>query len=114
MDADLEPKSPPVDRRDFLKGAAALVPGVAAVPQPQTIGPRRDHGQAVPSDVALRVKALESLLVEKGMVNPADIDATVDLYENRVGPRNGARVVARAWVDPSYKKRLLNEATGTA
>jgi hypothetical protein len=48
------------------------------------------------------------------MVDPAAIDATVDLYENRVGPRNGARVVARAWVDPAYKKRLLDEATGTA
>jgi nitrile hydratase len=105
----------PVDRRQFLKGAATgavggLVPGVAG---PQQSTGDRDH-QAVPSDVALRVKALESLLVEKGMVNPADIDATVDLYENRVGPRNGARVVARAWTDPAYKKRLLNEATGTA
>ena len=109
------PKNAPVDRRDFLKGAAALVPVVGGPQQPPTTDPRRDlEHQAVPSDVALRVKALESLLVEKGMVNPADIDATVDLYENRVGPRNGARVVARAWVDPAYKKRLLNEATGTA
>jgi nitrile hydratase subunit alpha len=64
--------------------------------------------------VALRVKALESILVEKGMVKPADIDATVDLYENKVGPRNGARVVARAWVDPEYRRRLLDAATGTA
>jgi nitrile hydratase len=107
------PKSAPVDRRDFLKAAAAFVP-VAGGTQ-QATDPRQvpDH-QAAPSDIALRVKALESLLVEKGMVNPADIDATVDLYENRIGPRNGARVVARAWVDPAYKKRLLNEATATA
>ena len=70
-----------------------------------------DH-QDVPSDPALRVKALESLLVAKGLVDPAALDALVDTYENKVGPRNGARVVARAWVDPDYKKRLL--ASGTA
>lgn len=102
----------PVGRREFLKGAAAFVPAIANAQQPAADHDHHDH-QVVPSDVALRVKALESLLVEKGMVDPADIDATVDLYENRVGPRNGARVVARAWVDPAYKKRLLNEATGT-
>jgi nitrile hydratase len=91
------------------------VPAIAG--SQQSSGGGHDHDQdhqAVPSDVALRVKALESLLVEKGMVDPADIDATVDLYENKVGPRNGARVVARAWVDPEYKKRLLDEHTGTA
>ncbi len=71
-----------------------------------------DHGhQAVPSDVTLRVKALESLLVEKGLVDPAALDALIDTYEHRVGPRNGARVVARAWVDPAYRKRLLSDAT---
>jgi nitrile hydratase subunit alpha len=106
-----------VDRREFLKGAAAgagaFMPGVVSAQQPAAQDHSHDH-QAVPSEVALRVKALESLLVEKGMVDPAAIDATVDLYENKVGPRNGARVVARAWVDPAYKKRLLNEATGTA
>src|ERR1051325_5629169 len=63
--------------------------------------------QAVPSDPALRTKALESLLVEKGLVDPAALDAIVDMYENKIGPRNGARVVARAWVDPAFKKRLL-------
>lgn len=67
-----------------------------------------DHQhQSVPSDMTLRVKALESLLVEKGLVDPAALDALVDTYENKVGPRNGAKVVARAWVDPAYKKRLL-------
>jgi nitrile hydratase subunit alpha len=69
-----------------------------------------DH-QAVPSDVALRVKALESVLVEKGFVDRAALDAIVDAYETKVGPRNGARVVARAWIDPAYKKRLLTDAT---
>ena len=69
-----------------------------------------DHEhQVVPSDPALRTKALESLLVEKGLVDPAALDALVDAYENKIGPRNGARVVARAWVDPEYKKRLLED-----
>ena len=71
-----------------------------------------DHEhQAVPSDPALRVKALESLLVEKGLVDPAALDALIDAYETKIGPRNGARVVARAWVDPAYKARLLSDAT---
>ena len=70
-----------------------------------------DHGQTIPSDLTLRVKALESLLVEKGLVDPAALDALIDTYEHKVGPRNGARVVARAWVDPAYKQRLLTDAT---
>src|ERR1700754_3043681 len=70
-----------------------------------------DHEQEPPSDIALRVKSLESLLVEKGLVDPAALDAIVDHYEHRVGPRNGARVVARAWSDPAYRERLLADAT---
>jgi nitrile hydratase len=70
-----------------------------------------DH-QDVPSDVTLRVKSLESLLVEKGLVDRAALDALVDIYEHKVGPHNGARVVARAWTDPAFKERLL--ASGTA
>ena len=66
---------------------------------------------AVPSDPTLRVKALESLLVEKGLVDPAALDAIIDTYERQVGPRNGARVVARAWSDPAYKARLLQNGT---
>jgi nitrile hydratase len=69
------------------------------------------HGQELPSDMALRVKALESLLVEKGLVDPAALDAIVDHFEHKVGPRNGARVVARAWSDPAYKARLMADAT---
>ena len=61
--------------------------------------------------MALRVKALESLLVEKGLVDPAALDAIVEHYEHKVGPRNGARVVARAWTDPDYKARLIADAT---
>src|SRR5206468_10854804 len=69
-----------------------------------------DH-QALPSDLTLRVKALESLLIEKGLVDPAAVDALIDTYQHKVGPRNGAHVVARAWVDPKFKKRLLTDAT---
>jgi nitrile hydratase subunit alpha len=68
------------------------------------------HGSPL-TDVQLRVRALESLLVDKGLVDPAALDALIDTYETKVGPRNGARVVARAWVDPQYKKRLLADAT---
>ena len=58
-----------------------------------------DHGDSELSDVELRVRALESILVEKGYVDPAAVDAVVETYETRIGPRNGARVVAKAWVD---------------
>jgi nitrile hydratase len=67
--------------------------------------------QTLPSDPALRVTALESLLVEKGLVDPAALDALIDTYEHKIGPRNGAKVEARAWVDPAYKARLLTDAT---
>jgi len=66
-----------------------------------------------PSDTALRVKALESLLVEKGLVDPAALEALIDTYENKVGPRNGAAVVARAWSDSEYKARLLADGSAT-
>jgi nitrile hydratase len=69
------------------------------------------HGQHPPSDMELRVKALESLLVEKGLVDPAALDAIVDHFEHKVGPRNGARVVARAWCDPDFRARLRQDAT---
>jgi len=63
------------------------------------------------SDIALRVKALESLLTEKGLVDPAALDAIVETYEKKIGPRNGAKVVAKAWTDPDYKARLLKDVT---
>src|SRR5690349_20599997 len=73
--------------------------------------PVQEHNhQAVPSDLTLRVRALESLLVEKGLVDRAALDELIDTYQHRVGPRNGARVVARAWVDPEFKRRLLTDA----
>lgn len=78
-----------------------------------------DHGHdgqghahaAPPSPMAARVKAIEALAVAKGLVDPAALDLIVDTYESKVGPRNGARVVARAWTDPTYKARLLSDAT---
>src|SRR5499425_2642282 len=110
-------KKRPVGRRGFLKDAAATA-AAAFVAEPSATHAHAHHDhdhdhqhQAVPSDVALRVKALESLLVEKGLVDRAALDAIVDAYETKIGPRNGARVVARAWVDPAYKKRLLVDAT---
>ena len=69
------------------------------------------HHHAVPSDPALRVKALESLLVEKGLVDPASIDAFVQAFETEIGPHLGARAVARAWSDPDFKARLLADGT---
>jgi nitrile hydratase len=70
----------------------------------------REHDRPL-SGPALRAKALESLLVEKGLVDPQALDAIIDLYETKVGPHNGARIVARAWTDPAYKRRLLADAT---
>jgi nitrile hydratase len=69
-----------------------------------------EHGAPL-SGPALRVKALESLLVEKGLVDPAALDQLIDRYETKVGPRNGARVVAKAWSDPAYKRRLLEDTS---
>jgi len=59
----------------------------------------------------LRVRAIESLLIDKGIVDPEAIDTVVELYEKKIGPRNGARIVARAWTDPQYKQRLLEDGT---
>src|SRR5271163_4545572 len=71
----------------------------------------QDHDHSELSEVEMRVRALETLLVEKGYVDPAALDALVETYEHKVGPRNGARVVARAWSDPEFRLRLLNDAT---
>jgi nitrile hydratase len=102
-------------RRDFLTAAvtaagAAVTPGLVDA-QEHDHDHDHDHDhQVVPSDPALRVKALESLLVEKGLVDRAALDALIDTYEHKVGPRNGARVVARAWADSAYKERLLTHS----
>lgn len=96
-------------RQDFLTAAAAATEAAMTPDLTQAHQHKHDH-QAVPADPALRVKALESLLVEKGLVDRAALDALVDAYEHKIGPRNGARVVARAWSDPAYKQRLLSNA----
>ena len=74
-------------------------------------GHDHDHKGSELSPLALRVRALESLLVEKGYVDPAALDVLIDTYETKVGPRNGARVVAKAWSDPAYAARLKQDAT---
>jgi nitrile hydratase len=97
-------------RRDLL--SAGLVAAGAAVSPSLARAEGHDHDhdhQDVPSDPTLRVKALESLLVAKGIVDRAVLDAVVDTYEHKVGPHNGARVVARAWTDGEYKRRLLTD-----
>jgi nitrile hydratase len=67
-----------------------------------------------PSDPVVRTAAIEALLVEKGLIATDTVDAVVEMFENEIGPRNGARVVARAWTDPAYKQRLLADATAAA
>jgi nitrile hydratase len=72
---------------------------------------RHDAHTEPPSTPALRVRALESLLVEKGLIDPGAIDEMIELFEHRIGPRNGAKVVAHAWADPLYRDRLLADGT---
>lgn len=99
-------------RRGFLKAAATGAAGIVAGAKAESLHAQQNHvSQTVPSDLTLRVKALESLLVDKGLVDPAALDRIVDAFETKIGPRNGARVVARAWVDPAYKQRLLADAS---
>ncbi|KPF90358.1 nitrile hydratase subunit alpha [Rhodopseudomonas sp. AAP120] len=71
----------------------------------------QDHDHSELSETELRVRALETILTEKGYVDPAALDVLIETYETKVGPRNGARVVARAWSDPAYRERLLKDAT---
>jgi nitrile hydratase subunit alpha len=97
-------------RRGFLASTAAATGAAVTQDLAHAADGGHDH-QIVPSELALRTKSLESLLVEKGLVDPAALDAVVDAYEHKVGPRNGARVVARAWVDAAYKQRLLADGS---
>lgn len=92
-----------------------------AMDKPKCLGQHRimphDHSDhdhphtLLPPDPALRIKAIETLLTEKGLIDPAALDVIIDTYENKIGPRNGAQVVARAWADPDFKAALLADAT---
>jgi len=96
-------------RRDFL-ATAVTAAGAATSPNLAHAADADHDHQVLPSDLTLRVRSLESLLVEKGLVDRAALDALVDTFEHKIGPRNGARVVAKAWSDPAYKQRLLADA----
>ena len=74
-------------------------------------GHAHDHEDGGLSAIELRVRALESLMIEKGYVDPAALDAIVETYETKIGPRNGARVIAKSWVDPAYRRWLIEDAT---
>ncbi|MEO0977369.1 MAG: nitrile hydratase subunit alpha [Pseudomonadota bacterium] len=70
-----------------------------------------DHEHSELSDIELRVRALETLLTDKGYIDPPALDALIETYETKVGPKNGAKVVAKAWADPDYRARLMDDAT---
>ena len=70
-----------------------------------------NHHSLLPSDPELRVKTIQSLLLSKGLIDPDSIEEIIDLYENKIGPQNGAKVIAKAWTDNEYKKRLITNAT---
>lgn len=105
-------------RRELLTTALTAAGAVAAPQLARSDAHDHEHDdqrhadhQTVPSDPALRAKALESVLIGRGLVDRAALDALIDAYEHQIGPRNGARVVARAWVDAAYRQRLLENAT---
>src|SRR5258705_11880234 len=70
-----------------------------------------DHDHSELSEIELRVRALETILTEKGYVDPAALDAIIQAYETKIGPHNGAQVVAKAWSDPPFRQSLLDDAT---
>jgi nitrile hydratase len=100
-----------IGRRKFLKGAAVGAAAVSSTAISNAQDQESADHQHAPSDIALRVKALETVLTEKNLVDPSVLDEVVDRYENRIGPQNGAKVVAKAWVDSDYKARLLDDGT---
>ncbi len=103
-------------RRDLLTTAltaagATMTPRLTEGGTQEQGHPHQDDHQAVPSDPALRTKALEAVLVGRGLLDRQALDALIDVYEHQIGPRNGARVIARAWVDEDYKRRLLTNGS---
>jgi nitrile hydratase len=109
------PDKEKLTRRKFIKSAAsttAIGAATIAGSKGMAADEHTDHDhQDVPPDIALRVRALETVLSEKGLIDSASIDEVVERYQNQVGPQNGARVVARAWSDPDFKQRLLADGT---
>jgi nitrile hydratase len=102
-----------VSRREFLRKTSLAASGAAvSTTSGQENAPESE--EFVQSDYSLRTRALVSVLTRKNLVNPDTMDAVVDFYENRVGPHVGARVVARSWVDPDYRERLLADARAVA
>jgi nitrile hydratase len=100
-----------ITRRGFLTTGVTAA-GTAVTPSSGHAADTDHDHQALPSDLTLRVKSLESLMVEKGLVDRAALDALVDIYEHKIGPRNGARIVAKAWSDAAYRRRLLADPDG--
>ena len=100
-----------VSRREFLSKTTMAASGVVAGSAAGSAGAQEpeahEHAQ---SDYALRTKAIVSVLTKKNLINPEAMDAVVDFYENKVGPHIGARMVAKSWVDPDYRRRLLEDA----
>ena len=101
-----------VSRREFLGKTSLAASGAAVGATGQANAQQSDD--FAQSDYALRTRALVTVLTRKNLVNPETMDAVVDFYENRVGPHVGARVVARSWVDPEYRERLLADARAVA
>src|SRR5947209_2305844 len=103
----------PAPHASKLADSAARHSSNFAYPEPMTDHDHHhhDHDHSELSDTELRVRALETILTEKGYVDPAALDLLIETYETKIGPRNGARVVAKAWSDPAYRARLLADAT---
>lgn len=102
-----------VSRREFLAKSSMAASTVVAVSRAGAAS-TEEPAEYVQSDYSLRTKALVSVLTRKKLVDPAAMDAVIDFYENKVGPHIGARVVARSWVDPNYRQRLLADTRAVA
>lgn len=105
-----------VSRREFLNATSMAASGavIGGAAPPEASSSPQESQDFAQSDYSLRTRALVSVLTRKNLVDPATMDAVVDFYENRVGPHVGARVVARSWVDPEYRERLLADARAVA
>ena len=99
-----------ISRRNFLATGPAVAAGSAISSCGVTQEPEGGHGPP-PSGIPLRVQSLMSVLTKKGLIDPEAVDTLIEYYETKIGPHIGARVVARAWMDPSFKIRLLDDAS---